>query len=105
MTGVASAALTPGQYRTRATAICKATTSWLNAHQPPAEHLDKAAALGNMKKLVTVLQSQRSALRKLDPPRSFLPLHLKILAVEQQHIDRIERLIAQIAATDDRRRS
>jgi hypothetical protein len=86
-------ALTPTQYRSQATSICKSTSSKLKSLGEPSKKSEVNAFL---KKALPIFRGQWEALKKLDPPPAYRFLHLKVLSLEKQQIDGIGKVIKQI---------
>ena len=93
LAGSAVAALTPSQYRTKATAICKATSAKLEA-LPTAKTKKDFAPL--IKKALPIFRAQYGRLKALSPPASLRPLHVKMLGLEKQQLDGIEKFLDQV---------
>ena len=90
---VASAAMTPTQYRQRATAICKASSVKLKAIKPPASK----AELGRiLEAALPIFTTQYNALLKLSVPQSLRVQHLKALAAEKAQLAGIRAAIVKL---------
>ena len=75
----ASAALTPGQYRAQASAICAKTKSRIAAIQPSPLTVTRARGTALLAERLVVTRDEYTAFRALKAPASLAAAHSKIL--------------------------
>src|SRR5262245_1157560 len=91
----AGAGVSPTQYRQKASAICRTTTSKLKTVKPPTSAADFNRFL---KQALPIFTTQYLALRRLSVPSSLRVLHGRALTAEKLQLDGIRAGIKKLDA-------